>query len=114
MKLTSRKWNLVPDLGNADTRSQRGRPRKRHQDSRGVVRSYWFGEVFITDHWTWGTELVEVEPGEGEIRRCEALPLCLGREDDIVPVLKGEAQMPDDMDRRRRTLLEAAGISTGS
>lgn len=99
---------------------RRGRPKKAKQpDDKG--RSYWFDEVFINDGWAWGTELVEIKPGKGEARRWEALPLCLGSEDEIVPVLKVQAQIPDDIHPRRRALLESilevckrGGVETNS
>jgi len=74
--------------------SRRGRPRKySRQDSRGDSGSYWFGEVFVDQGWTWSTELIEVDPVDG--KRCwQALPLCLGREDDIIPILKGDRHIP--------------------
>jgi len=86
--------------------SGKGRPRKASQRSEDKRRSYWLGEVFIDQGWGWGTELIETEPVDG--RRCwQALPLCLGREDDIVPILRGQRQIPDDMHQRRRALLES-------
>ena len=84
--------------------SRKGRPRRSGQDPRGEGRSYWLGEVFIDQGWTWSTELVEVDPVDDR-RRWQALPLCLGREDDIVPILKGHEQMPEDMHPRRGALL---------
>ncbi len=98
--------NTLPYLQNAMVVRKRGRPKKANQpDDKG--RSYWFDEVFINDGCVWGTELVEVKPNKGEARRWDALPLCLGREDDIVPTLKGDAQIPEDMHPRRRALLES-------
>lgn len=84
--------------------SQRGRPKKRGPGSEYEPRSYWFGELFIDQGWTWGTEFVEVEPADG--RSCwQARPLCLGREDDIVPILKGQKPLPADLHPRQRALL---------
>lgn len=69
---------------------KRGRSRKDGSSRSSATRnrSYWLGEVFVDQGWVWGTELVEVDPLHGK-RRWEAGPLCLGREDDIVPILKG-------------------------
>jgi len=82
--------------------AKRGRPRKDNGKIGDRVRSYWLVEVFVDQGWAWSTEPTEVKPMEGE-RACEeALPLCLGREDDIVPILKGQKPIPDDMHPRRR------------
>ena len=86
---------------------QRGRPRKSSQDSGSEGRSYWLGEVFIDQGWAWATEVVEVEPGDGENRGWDAVPLCLGREEDILPILKGRKDIPDNMHPRRKALLES-------
>jgi len=87
---------------------KRGRPRKSDRtESSEVQRSYWLGEVFFLDGWAWATELVEVEPEGGESRRWDSVPLCLGREEDVLPILKGRNEIPADMHPRRRALLES-------
>ena len=72
---------------------KRGRPRKDEaRKSSGVLgRSYWTEDVqvFFNDGWAWGTELVEKEPRPPAIRCWECWPICLGREQDILPILKG-------------------------
>jgi len=103
MKPSSTKYKLS-EPNNASSVRKRGRPRKASKTD-DKDRDYWFGEVFIHYGWAWGTELVEVEPGEGETRRWDVLPLCLGREENIVPILKGEVQIPEDMHPRRKALL---------
>jgi hypothetical protein len=112
--------NTLPYLQNALVVRKRGRPKKANQPD-DKSRSCWFGEVFINDGWAWGTELVGVKPGKDETERWEAIPLCLGKEEDIVPVLKVQAQIPDDIHPRRRALLESilevngrGGIETNS
>lgn len=86
--------------------SRRGRPKKSGQDSRRKGRAYWFGEVSIDQGWAWLTELVGKETVDGN-QYWEAFPLCLGREDDIVPVLKDDGQIPEGMHPRQRALLES-------
>lgn len=86
--------------------ARRGRSRKSNDKSGDRGRSYWLGEVFVDQGWAWSTQLVEAKPVEGERRCWQAIPLCLGREDDIVPILKGERPIPDDMHPRRRFTLQ--------
>ena len=94
-----------PSSASDSTIRKRGRPRKSgHAESSEAQRSYWVGEVFFDQGWAWGTELVEVEPIDS--RRCwQVYPLCLGKEDEIVSILRGYKQIPDDMHPRRRALL---------
>lgn len=66
---------------------------------------FWFDGVFIDQGWCWGTELVEIEPVDGK-RRWNTFPICLGREHDIVPILKGDMDIPECMHPRRRAVLE--------
>jgi hypothetical protein len=66
---------------------------------------YWFDGVCIHDGWAWATEIVEVEPVDGR-RRWDTFPLCLGKDTEILPILKGDAPIPEDMHRRRRAVLE--------
>jgi hypothetical protein len=74
---------------------RRGRPRKCGQDSRGDSRSYWLGEVFFTGGYGWGIQLVV-----NEFKN-----ICLGREEDIIPVLKGQKTIPEDYPARQRIVL---------
>ena len=94
-----------PSSASDSTIRKRGRRHKSgHAESSEARRSYWLGEVFVDQGWAWGTELVEVEPVDG--RRCwQVCPLCLGREDEIVPILRGYGQIPEDMHPRRRALI---------
>ena len=67
---------------------KRGRPKKTHLEPNHASSAYWLDEVFIDHGWAWATDLIETKPVDG--RRCwQALPLSLGREDDVVPILKG-------------------------
>lgn len=102
----NQKLESIPDLENAANSSKRGRPRKNGKDSRGESYSYWLGEVFIDQGWAWSTELVETQPVDGG-KRWQAHPICLGTEDDVVPILKGDKQIPDDLNPRRRAILES-------
>ncbi|MFQ6122376.1 MAG: hypothetical protein ACE5LA_04880 [Dehalococcoidales bacterium] len=82
----------LPSSTSDSTIRKRGRPRKSvHAESSEARRSYWLGEVFLNQGWAWATELVEVAPADNG--NCwQAVPLCLGREDEIIPILK--AQQP--------------------
>lgn len=102
---------------------KRGRPRKNigseSPEMRG--RSYWLGEVFIDQGWAWGNDFVEKEPRAPLVRCRGTLPLCLGKEDDVIPILKGNEPIPEDIHPRRRAVLEKileetqdGGIKTAS
>lgn len=102
---------------------KRGRPRKdigsESPEMRG--RTYWLGEVFFNDGWAWGTELAEKEPTPPAVKCWGCPPICLGREKDILPILKGERPVPQEMHPRRRAVLEKileetqdGGIKTAS
>jgi len=87
-------------------KSGNGRPKRYGKDARAESRSYWLNDVFIDQGWSWSTELVEGESVDG--RRCwRALPICLEKEDDVVPILTGHKQIPNDIHPRRRAVLES-------
>ena len=86
--------------------SRRGRLKKNAGDSRHESPAYWIGDVFIDQGWCWVTDFVEVYSIDNK-ERMEARPLCLGSEDDIVPILRGHKPIPDDIHPRRRALLES-------
>lgn len=93
----------------SEARPRRGRPRKEAaQDSRVVGPSYWSqcGNVHFVDGWAWGTELIEKEPTPPALRCWECQPICLGQEEEILAILKGDKPIPEDMQPRRRAVLE--------
>jgi len=55
-------------------------------------RDYWVGEAFFAGGYGWGID--------EELRT-----ICLGKEEDIVPVLKGKANIPDSLSPRQRVVL---------
>ena len=57
--------------------------------------------VMFVDGWAWANELVEKEAKPPEVRRWEVVPICLGRKDDIIPMISGEKSIPDDMSPER-------------
>jgi len=99
------KEDRSPDFKNTPVVLRRGRPRKADR-ANDEGRSYWFGEVFFDQGWAWGTELVEMDSTEG-MRRWQAFPICLGREETILPVVRGEKAIPDDMHERRKAVLKS-------
>lgn len=66
------------------------------------LRSYWIGEVFITDGKGWIAIFVDAQPG-----RQDACNFCLGDEAVIVLILKGKQPVPDDIPERQRQLLDS-------
>ena len=80
-------------------------PKQRpHQNLEQKHRSYWLGGVFVNQGLAWTTTLIEIEPVEDK-RRWEAIPFCLGIEDDVVPIIKGKKPVPKNMAARRRNIL---------
>jgi hypothetical protein len=75
-------------------------------DYKPVGKSYWHGEVYIDEYgWAWGTEVSEMGPVGG--KKCwKTWPLCLGTASDVVPILKGNEPIPEEMHPRRKALLE--------
>lgn len=69
--------------------------------------------VMFLDGWAWAEELIEKEAKPPAVRRWEVVPICLGREDDIRAILKGDKPIPDDMSPRRiaviKKILEVTG-----
>ncbi len=57
---------------------------------------YWSedGQVFYLDDWAWSIELVEIKLIVGR-RQLEVKNVCLGREGDIIGVLKDEKPIPN-------------------
>ena len=88
---------------------KRGRPRKADGDhgSEGRSHAYWSenGQFYFLGGWAWATELVETEPIDGG-SRWKAVPLCLGKEEHIAPILKGDKPIPEGMHFRRRAAVE--------
>jgi len=84
--------------------ARRDRQKKDGRSSEDKRRSYWLGEVFVDQGWAWATELVQIEPLD-DGKRWQALPLCLGREADIIPILEGQGAVPQEMHPRRRQVL---------
>lgn len=64
-------------------------------------KSYWLDDVFIDQGWAWASEEIEADNGHYDL-----MPLCLGKESEIVPVLKGSKPIPEDMHLRRKAILE--------
>ena len=89
---------------------RRGRPRKLNSEQSDVpeTRPRWSedGKVFFLDGWVWVTELVEKAPEPSAIRSWEGRPICLGREGIIIPILKGESPIPENMYPRCIVILE--------
>ena len=105
MKANELEYGL-PSSTSDSTIRKRGRPHKSvHAESSEAQRSYWLGEVFVDQGWAWGTGLIGIDATKDERRCWQALPLCLGREDDIVPILKGNRPIPEDMHPRQKALL---------
>ena len=63
-------------------------------------KSYWLEDVFIDQGWCWAIEEIEKDDGHNEL-----VSLCLGSEAEIVPILKGDKPIPEDMHPRRRAIL---------
>ncbi len=64
-------------------------------------RSYWLDEVFVDYYaWCWATERILVDDDYADF-----MPICLGRESEIVPILKGDKPIPEDVHPRRRAIL---------
>ena len=62
----------------------------------GGRRSYWVGQVFVNQGICWATYLVETESTDSG-QHWNIRHVCLGSEDDIVPVLKGRKPVPADL-----------------
>ena len=62
--------------------------------------------VMFLDGWAWASELVEKEAKPPAERCWDVFPICLGRKDDIIPILKGEKPIPDDMSPRRIAVIK--------
>ena len=92
-------------FGSVQRASKRGLPGKCSQDAQDQPRSYWLGEVFLDQGWAWTLDLVDVQPEENEVRRRRVIPICLGMEEEVKPVLKGYSPIPDKMGPRHRTIL---------
>jgi len=100
-----------PHIANAAGGAKRGRPKKKDTGPNHIGHSYWVGDVFIVHGWCWTTDLVEVATDDGG-KYWEAVPLCLGSEGDILPVLRGQKPVPVDIHPRRRVaLLEILGVT---
>ena len=88
----------------------RGRPRKdkASQGSEARSRSYWSedGQVFFNDGQAWATELVEADTTESR-KHSAVFPLYLGREEEILAILRGEKAIPKDIHHRRRAVLNS-------
>ena len=86
------------------------------QGSRKEKRDYWFGEDYIEQGWAQATELIERKP-TGNAQVHDAVMICLGREEEILPILQGKAKIPDDIHPKRRAVLESIlereGVSYG-
>lgn len=67
---------------------------------------YWIGEVFFNGGKAWATDLVEMQDTPDGRKQWDAKPICLGREADILPILKQGKSIPADMDERRKAVLE--------
>jgi len=76
------------------------------QDSEKEKRDYWVGEVYIQQGWAQATELVERKTA-GDEKVFDVVTICLGRVEDILPILQGKHKIPDDMHPRRRAVLES-------
>lgn len=92
-------------FGSVQRASKRGLPRKCSQDAQDQPRSYWLGEVFLDQGWVWTLALIEVQPGENESKRWQVVPVCLGMEEEVMPVLKGLSPIPDKFGPRCKTIL---------
>lgn len=69
------------------------------------VRTYWLDGLFFDQGKCWATNMIAA--GDG---RYEAEPLFLGEEPVIVPILKGDMVIPEDLHpQQRRILTEILG-----
>jgi hypothetical protein len=60
-------------------------------------RAYWLGQVYVLDGYCWGTHLIGNE----------FVNIPLGKECEIVPILKGQTQtIPDSLSSIQRTVLQ--------
>ena len=66
---------------------------------------YYEGEVCLHSGRAWAIELVEIEPTPDGRRRWDARALCLGKEGDILPILRGKAPIPEGIHPRRKAVL---------
>jgi len=62
-----------------------GSEQKQHRD-------HWVGEIFFTGGYGWGED--------NDLRT-----ICLGREEDVLPALKGEKPIPEDYPLKQRRVL---------
>lgn len=58
--------------------------------------AYWIGDVHVHDGQCWWSALIETAPTDDGRRRWKECTRTLGREEDIVPALKGVAELPED------------------
>jgi len=86
------------------------------QDSEKEKRNYWVGEVYVQQGWAQATELVERKTA-GDDKVFDITQVCLGKAEEILPILKGKQKIPEDMPARCRAILEAilerAGVYYG-
>ena len=62
--------------------------------------------VMFLDGWAWANELVEIEAKPPAVRCWDVRGICLGRKDDIIPILKGEKPIPEDMSPRKVAVIK--------
>lgn len=62
--------------------------------------------VMFLDGWAWANEFVEMEAKPPAVRCWDVRSICLGRKDDIIPILKGEKPILEDMSPRQIAVLE--------
>lgn len=70
-------------------------------------QAYWIGQVYVLDGKCWGRDLRRKVDKKG-ISYLDVVNVCLGNEEDIVPILKGESplgNLPDDADGYKRIVL---------
>lgn len=63
-------------------------------------RSYWLGDVFMDQSLAWVVDERVIGNHHYELRN-----LCLGKEAEVVPILKRDKPIPDNMHARRRAVL---------
>ena len=64
-------------------------------------RSHWLDDIFVDQGWCWATERIEIDSDHADL-----MPLCLGRKSEIVPILRDDKPIPEDIHPRRRAILE--------
>lgn len=80
-------------------------------EGRGTKPLYWIGDVCIHDGWCWWSYFVEIEPTKDGRMRWKEQIKTMGKEETIVPILKGLTEAPEELCQWVKDVIEQ--IRTG-